>query len=234
MLDTAFEALKQMDWGTDLAAVTPIEDAAIAAHGKPEARQDLENRLLAALSGSLSRDAQDYVCRKLATIGSVAAVPALSALLLKPENSHMARFALERIPAAEAGQALRDAVPKVSSQQQIGIISSLGSRREAAAVATLAGALKNNDAAVSRAAALALGTIGTAESAAALQSALNSASPCVPCIIDGLLACAESLLASDKRAEANSIYKSLSQDKQPRLVRLAATRGLLACAGKVS
>ena len=137
MLDTAFEALKKFDWGSDLAALNPIEDAAIAAHEKPEVGKDLESRLVAALQSELSLDAQEYVCRKLAMVGTAAAVPSLAVLLVKKEISHMARFALERIPAAEAAQALRDALPKVSGPVKIGVISSLGARRDSAAVATL-------------------------------------------------------------------------------------------------
>src|SRR5262245_32238081 len=135
MLDTAFEALTKFDWGTNLAALAPIEDAVIASHDKPDERQQLENRLIAALKGSLSRDAQDYVCRKLATVGSAAAVPVLAGLLMNKDNSHMARFALERIPAPEAAEALRDALNKVSGSLKIGVISSLGGRRDAAATA---------------------------------------------------------------------------------------------------
>ncbi len=104
MLDTAFEALKKFDWGSDLAALNPIEDAAIAAHEKPDVGKDLETRLVAALQSELSLDAQEYVCRKLAMVGTAAAVPSLAVLLVKQEISHMARFALERIPAAEALQ----------------------------------------------------------------------------------------------------------------------------------
>ena len=49
-------------------------------------------------------------------------------------------------------------------------------------------------------------------------------------VIDGLLNCAESLLRHGKQDEAKAIYQSLASEGQPRLVRLAATRGLLACA----
>ena len=82
MLDNAFEALKKFDYGSDLAALAPIEDAVIAAHGKPDAGKELEGRLIAALQGELSRDAQEWVCRKLATIGTAAAVPRLAVLLV--------------------------------------------------------------------------------------------------------------------------------------------------------
>jgi HEAT repeat protein len=232
MLDTAFEALKTFDWGTDLAVVAPIEDASIAAHDKPEARQDLENRLIAALKSELTRDAQDYVCRKLATIGTMAAVPALAKLLIKSENSHMARFALERIPGPEADQALRDALPLVNGNQKIGVISSIGARRDSSAIASLAQTLNDSDSAIARSAAMALGTIGSTESAVALKSALVSSSTNRLGVVDALLSCAESLLNSDQRADANSIYKTLAHESQPRIVRLAATRGLLACASK--
>ena len=232
MLDTAFEALKKFDWGSDLAALNPIEDAAIAAHEKPEVGKDLESRLVAALQSELSLDAQEYVCRKLAMVGTAAAVPSLAVLLVKQEISHMARFAVERIPAPEAGQVLRDALPKVSGAVKIGVISSLGARRDAAAVAALGSLLKDSDPAIARAAALALGTIGNVESAAALQLAQQASSGNPLTLIDALLSCAEALLASNKPAEASAIYKSFEQVGQPRLVRLAAARGLLACASK--
>ncbi len=231
MLETAFESLKKFDWGSDLSALNPIEDAAIAAHQSPETGKDLESRLIAALGGNLSLDAQEYVCRKLAMVGTAASVPSLAPLLIKKEISHMARFALERIPAVEAGQALREALPKVTGLVKVGVISSLGGRREAAAVTELSGLLKDTDTAVARAAALALGAIGTTDAAAALQLALKGSG--IPqTVIDGILSCAEALLASNKTAEASAIYKSFEQANQPRIVRLAAARGLLACASK--
>lgn len=232
MLDIAFEALKKFDWGSDLAALNPIEDAAIAAHEKPEVGKDLESRLVAALQSELSLDAQEYVCRKLTMVGTAAAVPSLAALLVKREISHMARFALERIPGSEASQALRDALPKVSGPVKIGVISSIGARRDGTAVATLSGLLKDSDPAIARAAALSLGTIGTTESAAALQAAQKAATGNSLTLIDALLSCAEAMLASNKLTDASAIYKAFDQASQPRLVRLAAVRGLLACASK--
>ena len=232
MLDMAFEALKKFDYGSDLATLAPIEDAVVAAHGNAAAGQEIEQRLVAALQGELSRDAQEWICRKLATIGTAAAVPRLAVLVVDKDLSHMARFALERISAPEAAQALRDALPKVSGNVKIGVISSLGNRRDAGAVAALSGLLKDGDQAIARAAALALGAIGNAESAAALQVGLKASSTNSLSLVDALLSCAESLLAGSKVAEANAIYKTFTQESQPRLVRLAATRGLLACAGK--
>ena len=144
----------------------------------------------------------------------------------------MARYALERISASEASQALCKAISTVSDELKIGVISSLGTRRDHSAVPLLGGLLQDQNVAVARAAALALGDIGTAESATLLQAALRSNSREKSAVIDGLLSCAEALLRNAQPAKALSIYQSLAADDQPRLVRLAATRGVLACGEK--
>ncbi len=229
MLADAFLALKKFDWGTDLSALDPIEEAVVASHGNAAAGRDLESRLIAALNENLSRDAHDYVCRKLAVVGTAAAVPGLAAMLTRKDQSHMARYALERINAAEAADALRDALGRVAGSLKVGVISSLGARSDRAAVPLLSELLGDGDPNVARAAALALGRIETVESASALKTAHQRGTGNQEAVIDALLSCAEALLSSNKPV-ARSIYESLSGRKQNRLVRLAATRGLLACA----
>jgi HEAT repeat protein len=232
MLDDAFDALKKYDWGTDRAPLAPIEAAVTAAHGKADAREDLEKRLLAALKSEISRDAKDFVCRMLTIVGGVASVPTLAGLLADDYHSHMARYVLERIPVPEAAQTLRDALPRLSGKLKIGVISSIGSRRDASAVPALSGLLNDQNASVARAAVTALGGIGNVEAAKALQESLPSAAETKQAVIDAQLACAEALLADNKSAVALAIYKSLAGDQQGRLVRLAATRGLLTCAAR--
>ncbi len=229
MLDDAFEALKKLDWGTDLAVLAPIDDA-VASHDKEDVRRDVESRLIAALQSDVSRDAKDYVCRKLMVVGSAAAVPPLAAMLADASHSHMARFALERIQAPEAGRALRDAAATLEGSLKIGAMGSIGARGDAEAVNLLGASLQASDAAVARGAAMALAAIGTAEAAAVLRAALLSANGNKPHVTDALLACAESLRDDHKPSEALSIYQALAGDEQPRLVRLAATRGILTCA----
>ena len=85
MLDQAFEALKTYDWGMDRHVLDPIDEAVVTTHNDPAARKDLELRLLAVLQSKAPRDARDYVCRQLRTIGTAASVPALEALLADPE-----------------------------------------------------------------------------------------------------------------------------------------------------
>ena len=234
MLDAAFAVLKQYDWGSDMAPLAPIEDAVALSHDQADVRRDLENRLIAALQSDISRDAKDYVCRKLAIVATASSVSVLASLLGKQDHSHMARMVLERIPAPEAGEALRHAAANVTDDLKVGVIGSLGSRRDAAAVSVLNDLLSSRNPSVARAAALALGSIGSVDAASALETAAKSASGSNPAVIDALLACAEVLLASKKQSDALAIYRSLAAESQGRLVRLAATRGILACMSKQS
>lgn len=232
MLDQAFDALKTYDWGKEVNQLNPINQAVIATRGNEAARKELETRLAEVLKSTASRDAKDFVCRKLTIVGTAASVPTLAALLTDKSLSHMARYALERIPAAEAGQALRDALSKVGGPLLVGMISSLGVRAEAASVAPLAGLLRDSDAAVAKAAAYALGDIRSPEAAKALADAKPQNNEAAFAATDASLACAEAMLKQGKKAEAMALYKSLSGEQQPKHVRLAATKGLLAAAGK--
>jgi HEAT repeat protein len=232
MLDQAFEALKTYDWGADPKLLNPIDEAVVATRDDAAARQELEARLVAVLKTEVSRDAKDYVCRKLRVIGTAAAVPALAELLSHQELSHMARFALERIPAAEAAQALRDALPNIDNALKVGVMGSLGARQDVASVPALVALLSDADATVARSAALALGAIRVPEAASALREAKPQSDALRIALTDACLACAEGLLAAGKKAEAMTLYKGFVGEDQPKHVRLAATRGMLACAGK--
>ena len=229
----AFEALKSYDWGTDRKTLNPIDDAVIATRGDAAARLALEKRLMAVLGSGASRSAKDYVCRTLKTMGTAESVPALAALLPDKDLSHMARYALERIPAPEAAAALRSSLPGLTGALKAGVIGSLGVRRDEASVPVLAGSLNDADKAVAAAAACALGSIGTPEAAKALRKSAATAPQRVKsAVADGCLVCAERLLSDGHKVEAIALYKSLGSQDQPKHVRLAATRGLLSTAGK--
>lgn len=231
MLDQAFEALKTFDWGTEPQVLKPIEEAVVASADDAAARQQLETRLADTLSGDIPRAAKDYVCRQLMVVGTAASVPALAQLLSDDQLANMARYALTRIPAAEAAEALRAALPDLSGDLKVGVISSLGDRGDEASVAALKTLLADNEMAVAHAAALALGAIRSPDAAAALLQAAARREELRSAATDAALACAEALLTAGKKTEALAIYRVLVGGTQPKHVRLAATRGMLACAG---
>ena len=232
-LDKAFDALKSYDWGQDRNVLKPIEDAIVASHGDDAARKGLATKLAAVLPSDASRAAKDFACRKLSIIGTEDCVPTVAALLPNAELSHMARYALERIPCTCAADALRDALGKTSGKTKVGVINSLGARGDAESVSALVALLEDADAQIAGAAAAALGAIGNADAAKALGAFQKKAPEALRlAAADAYLACAEGLLTAGKKAEAMAIYKSLTGEGQPKHVRLAATRGLLAATGK--
>ena len=69
-------------------------------------------------------------CQQLAVVGTKDAVPALAALLPDEKLNVYARFGLEGIPDPAVDAALRNAVTKLQGRQVIGVIDSIGQRRD--------------------------------------------------------------------------------------------------------
>jgi len=232
-VDKALKTLKTYDWGADRKALNPIDQAIIATHGDAAARKALEEGLVDALAGGISRSAQDYVCRKLRVVGTARCVKALAALLPAEKTSHIARYALQRIPDEKAAEAMRDALPKVNGKLKSGIIGSLGVRRDTKSIGAISKFLGDSDSQVARAAAHSLGLIGTSAAAKEL-SAFPAKAPAnmkMP-VADACLICAEQLLADGKKSEAIALYKGLKGDDQPKHVKVAAMKGMLAAAAQ--
>lgn len=232
-LDEALKTLKTYDWGVDRKVLNPIDEAIIATHGDAAGRKALEKSLVDALSGGISRSAQDYVCRKLRIIGTDQSINALAALLPAEDTSHIARYALERLSAAKACDVMRDALPKVSDKLKPGLIGSLGVRRDEKSVAAISKFLGSSDLLVAKAAAHALGLIGTKTAANELGSFAKKAPEGMKGeAADASLLCAEQLLADGDKATAIAIYKGLQGEGMPKHVKVAATKGMLTAAAK--
>jgi len=232
-LDKALETLKTYDWGADRNALKPIDQAIVDAQGNAAALKPLENGLVDALAGGISRSAQDFVCRKLRVIGTSQSVAALAALLPDEKTSHIARYALERIPDEKAAKAMRDALPKVGKKLKPGIIGSLGVRRDKQSIMVFSKLLGDSDIQVAKAAAQSLGLIGTSAAARELSKFAKKASANMKLpVADACLVCAEQLLADGEKSEAVALYKELQGDDKPSHVKAAAMKGILTAATK--
>jgi HEAT repeat protein len=227
-VNKALETLKTYNWGADREALKPIDQAIIATHSDAAGRKALEKGLVKALAGGISRSAQDYVCRKLRVVGTAQSVKTLAALLPAEETSHIARYALERIPGEKAAKAMRDALPKVSSKLKSGIIGSLGVRRDKKSILVISKLLGDSDIQVAKAAAQSLGLIGTSAATRKLSKFAKKASANMKIpVADACLVCAEQLLADGKKSQAIALYKEFKGDDQPSHVKAAAMKGIL-------
>jgi len=166
---------------------------------------------------------------RLASVGTKEAVPALAALLSDPLLAHYGRYGLETNLDSSADDALREALPKVKGKLQVGVINSIGHRKDAKAVEALARLLRDTDAEAAEAAAAALGRIGGAQAAKALEEALGKTKGAVRTAVAGAgLVCAEGLLAQGERDQALALYNTLIRTDMPKPVRLAAMHGIIA------
>lgn len=232
-LDAAFEALKTYDQGSSRGALLPIDEAVMTSLDDKEARKELEQQLVTALKPGGSVVAREYICAKLAWIGSEFSLPALAAQLNRPEVATAARNALEAIPGRQATKALRDTLPWVEGLQKVGVINSLGARRDADSVRALTALLKNEDARIVGAAAAALGNIANGQAAKALRDFQPKALEALrQKVADAMLTCAERLLAAGKRADAQTLYRMLATTALPNHVQHAAARGLVLASEK--
>jgi HEAT repeat protein len=232
-LDKAFETLKTYDWGDDPQTLKPIDRAIIATYGNAPARKALEKRLVEALTGSISRSALDYVCRRLRIVGTRQSIKVLAALLAAEKTSHIARYALERIPDEKAVEAMRDSLPKVSSKLKPGIIGSLGKCRDEKSIQAISKLLSDSDILVARAAAESLAMIGTPAAAKELSKFDKKASAAMKLpVADACLVCAEQFLANGEKSEAVALYNELKSDDKPAHVKAAAMKGILTAATK--
>ena len=219
-----YKKIVAYDFGQSRVALSAIEQDIREANAA--GRKAIEARLLMALRSPKATFAcKQFVCRMLRRVGTCKSTPVLAKLLTDEKLSHMARFAMESLNCPHVDPALRAALGKVKGNLLIGVVGTLGARRDEKAVAQLAKLVSDKDAGVAGAAINALGRIGGAEAAKALDAAevgdkLKAARG------DALMLCADKLLAGGKASDAAAIYKKMYVPANPTTIRIAALRGI--------
>ena len=182
-----------------------------------------EKDLIQTLKRDASVQEKEQACRELWKIGTAKSVPALAVLLEHPKLSHMARYALEPMPYPEAGKALRGALERTESEIRVGIVNSLGRRRDNKAVSALVPLLDSSNVSTVRATAIALGRIASSPALEALQRFRAEADDSLaPIAADASLRAVERCLGTDELEAAAGICKELDRPTWPGHVRLAA------------
>lgn len=227
-LDEALRRLRKYDYGQARNSLNATEAEIAATHKNVARRQALEKRLATVVSGDATFAAKEFACRKLSLIGSAECVPAVAGLLADKQLSHMARFVLGRVRDPAAAAAMRDAMQDAPSEVKVGIINSLGARRDREATAALMQVLNSPDKEVAKAAAIALARIGTPETAKALLAFRERASGDLKLHAShASLKAAEGIAENGQIDMAASVYERLYSADGPETIHRAALKGLV-------
>ncbi len=197
------------------------------------AAEGREAKLIGVLESDASFKEKSDACLELGMIGTKDSIAPLVKLLGDEKLSHMARYGLEPNPDPAVDDAFREALGKLKGRSLVGVIGSIGVRRDARAVKVLAKKLRDSDVEVAQAAARALGSIGGQDAAGALKGALASAAAAnKAALYEGLFRCAETFVEQGNRLRAVGIYDNLLKVKYPHQVRAGALRGAILVRGK--
>ena len=191
-------------------------------------RSEIEKRILGAIPDA-KPEVQRHLCELLFPLGTNQSAAVLESLLSSSDSllAQYARYALERLPGAEADAAFLRALDKATGASQAGIAAALGNRNVSAAADKLAALTKSADKTVAKSAVFALGTLGLQSGLEPLKAAQKDKELAVHAN-EALLKTAEKLAAgadSDRNA-AVEIYNSFKKPEAGELY-WAALSGLV-------
>lgn len=220
----ALDGLASADFGDDSWVFDSIEE--LAGTTNPATCAKLEKRLIAALKNpKATYAAKQFSCRMLRRVGTKESLPVLGGLLTDKKLSHMARYAMEGMSYKEIDGILLRALRKTEGKARVGVINSIGARGIKNAVSPLSKLAKSKDAAIARAAVVALGDIGGSKAAKALSKTRVDASLELP-RMDAYLRCLDSMVAAGKGKAAVKLYRNVFEKSDSALIRVAALSGI--------
>ena len=170
---------------------------------------------------------------KIGDIASDDAIEPLAGFLSDKTWSHYARFALQKMEGEHVTDALVKSLAVLEGELRLGVIDTIGRRRDPTAVPHLAKLLADGDAGVAAASAVALGGIGTTDAAAALATALGSEND--PdrreSLASSLLLVGQRLAKTGDTQAAIDLFDRLRDADVPKPCRIGATQNAILTRG---
>ncbi len=170
---------------------------------------------------------------KIGDIAGEDAAEPLAAFLGDKKWSHYARFALQKMKGQKVSEVLLKSVGTLEGDLKLGVIGTLGRRRDPVAVVPLAKLLGHADARVADSAAVALGWIGTTDAAAALTKAFGAESDSQrkESLGNALLLAGQRLAKAGSDRAAADVFDLLRTADLPKACCLGATQNAILVRG---
>jgi len=192
-----------------------------------------EKELIGVLKSDATVQQKARACQQLAVVGSKDAVPALAGLLGHKELGGYARFGLQPIDDPSVDDALRAAMGQLEGRLLVGVVNSIGVRRDAKAVKGLQALAANPAKGAAPEALMALGMITTGEAVATIRDVLVDGSPALrAAAADAALVAAEHLLDAKRNAEAVGLCDAVRDADLPGHLRAAGAYGAMIARGE--
>lgn len=224
-----FLAKRTLLWAAAACLAAAVAAPAFAQQAPPA--EGNEAQLIAVLQSDAPLFDKAKACQRLATIGTKKCVPVLAKLLGSQDLSHYARYGLEPNPDPAVDAALRNALDELKGGLLVGVIDSIGMRRDAGAVDAMKKLLGDSDPAVASAAAWTLGRIATPEALAALKASLSAPASLRVAAADACLSAADAMLREGKADEATKLFDALREAELPKHLQIAALGGTIRARG---
>jgi len=220
------------EFGQSREPLSQMSDLIRSAFDSPDDLRQIQQSMLKALNSDATFAGKQFICQQLSLIGTEEAIPTLLPMLKNAKTSDMARYALERIPGAAVDSALREALSETSGKVKVGIINTLGERRDLGSVEVFGKLIYDSDPLIASAAASALGKIADQEAIRILAEAEDKTSGGLKLtVLDAYLLCADKLARKGEQTDAAAIYKQVFESEQSPAIKAAALRGMINTAG---
>jgi HEAT repeat protein len=170
-------------------------------------------------------------CQMLAVIGGQDCIPVLAELLADPQLAHYARFGLEPNPDPAVDQALRASLDDLDGLLLVGVINTIGMRRDQQAMDALKELTTHSDQQVAAAAMAALGRLATPEAIEVLLAAIAGQPAMQSAAADASLSAGDMLLAQEAAAQAIELYDTLVEAELAPRYTIAALHGAIRARG---
>ena len=205
-----------------------------ALYGQQNATEkaEAEQKLIAVLQSDASLHDKARACQQLAIVGGKDAVGPLAALLDDEQLSHYGRFGLEPIEDPAVDDALRAAMGRLEGNLLVGVVNSIGVRRDVKAVGELQKLVRNPEKGAASAALMSLGMIATDDAIDTICEVLKGDSVALRITAaDAALRCAEHQLSQGKQAKAVELYEIVRKTDVSEHLYAAATNGEILARG---
>ena len=233
-VDRLIARISTYEIGANPAAPIEFDELVEQSLDSAEFRKVIETRLLRFLQSQATPAGKDVAFRALSLVGTDASIPVLAPLLARAESAEMARYALASIPGPAADEALREGLGHAPNQRvRIGIIGSLGHRKDPKSVPALTALISFSDEDLTAAVAAALANIADRPSLNALAAARTKAAGQVRDLLsESYVTCADQFAARGDKATAVGVYRQMIAPGEPPMTRVRALASLAGAEGK--